>query len=517
MIEDLIARDPNNDRQRETCEQLKELLVHGRESILRADSTGAILSHVRDITKACKRHLEAAERGDGMLTQTITGLALLTDGSDVDFHVDAKALLGTPAYVVPDSDYRNVIIQGIGDLSMNAWNVAFVNASDAPVYAPAGEPLWERTYTCFGEIKDSSEVAAGKHSAADNPFTSLDPHIGGVLDSVTCDGPDLVIARFTLQTLAPHVRLANQSHTPVQSWLSCAVYGKAVIWDGEVLGPSMNIDEWSDFRHVFELPNLNPPTPAPIKELAKQWVDEGARPEDAERFARAWSHRPRLLFGERQDNDVWLFEQQLLAPGGQNLRRLACLAPICVDLAELHVPRVWIDYCLRGTRYRPAKDRKSTQMKRGEYRWESGSRTRIEIYLQRNRYPCTIVGIGRIRIGHSAPDPGRVVVHPLGSSAKADANNALFALAVGGRTFEQSQFTIWDHAELLKEMGCRYALVFDEGHDVFQGVIPTASKAQYIAENPEYDETNYMRVPRSPSRNRIRAHLAIRQVRRTNA
>ncbi len=77
-------------------------------------------------------------------------------------------------------------------------------------------------------------------------------------------------------------------------------------------------------------------------------------------------------------------------------------------------------------------------------------------------------------------------------------DNALFSLAVGGNTFQHSNLTIWDYAKIIRDMGCLYALVFDEGQDVFQTFT-------------NFQEQGLTDITVKRKRNRLRAYLSLRQ------
>jgi hypothetical protein len=162
---------------------------------------------------------------------------------------------------------------------------------------------------------------------------------------------------------------------------------------------------------------------------------------------RSLLHHPRHLFGLLQETDVWLLEYALL--GDRSLRHLACTSPIAVDLVDLGAPQVWIDFCLLLWGYqRKEDDRLFDVHKPGEFCWDTTQRHQLYIYLKPSAYSCTIVGIGN-------PNPD------------VPENDTLYLMA-WGHLYGKPKPSIWECAEILKDAGAKYALVFDEGMDVFQ-------------------------------------------------
>lgn len=380
---------------------------------------------------------------------------------------------------INEDDVRAIVVQGLGDLSMNAWNVAYFGEEESRrrIYAPVGEPVYDRSYTCLAALK----------SGCCSP-SSIDGGDGIML------GSELAIGRFALDRSA--IRLEGAKSIDGHC-LHFAVYGKAVLWNGVVVEPQHNIDEWTDVRHVFNLPDINPKgeVSSELQTYLEQMSSDHLRPEDQKRFVDLWSKPPRWIYGMAQSAAVWLFEEQLLSD--PNLRRLACVGPVSFDLAALPVPEPWIEFRLHAGGYRPG--RSPGALMPGQYFWSNDGGRRLHVFLKRNRYPFTMIGIGELAMSGAGEKKSRP---------------ALYAAALGGPAFAQSRLSIWDCADMLRCLGCKYALCFDEGQDVFQAFFSTGREAHDFIDDPSgKNERVYMPVVRSSDRGRLRAHLALWQQR----
>jgi len=343
-------------------------------------------------------------------------------------------------------DRQNVIIQGAGDLSMNAWNVAFRHTTRGPeVFLPESEPYTTRHYTCLVRWRDGVTVPRDV------------PAVGGRLS----------IATLRFFPGDPYVRLTDHAHatTRVDHLIDFAVYGKQILRDGRVVPRTEVVDEFLDLRHVFELPNLNPSAKEVREFLAtergKQFQTAHGDPFDSP----AWNPR-RYLYYQEQRTAVWFLEDVLLAD--RNIRHLACTleggdtpSMIAVELTHLGCPRVWADLCLQIKGYN-SHPRVSAVRRAGDYAWDETDATRpvLHVRLKFNTYPCSIVAIG------NRPD----------RPAEGGGWDTLYTLA-WGHDFARGAHTIWDCAEVLRAVGARHALVMDEGQDVFQAYLadPTAA------------------------------------------
>ncbi len=243
---------------------------------------------------------------------------------------------------------------------------------------------------------------------------------------------------------------------------------------------------------------------------ARQSIEQRLEGDPASKFLvshfselRYLLNHPRHLFGQLQRTDVWLLEHALLKD--RSLRHLACSSAIGVDLVELGAPKNWITLCLLRNGYQQ-KNRLHEVKKYGDFAWDESDHPRLVIRPRMNTYPCTIIGIGNL-------------------SKDGRQNNALYLLA-WGHDFTRGNHTIWDCAEVLKAAGARYALVMDEGQDVFQCHLKgeILSRPEFIAEERSYGEIyKWMPVPlafkiedgiRRLNRRGLRASLAFWQERK---
>ncbi len=449
----------------------------------------------------------------------------LNDAPDKWRHLGRDRLSKIIRFAEPLRDF-NLVIQGAGDLSMNERNVAFYrdDRDEPQVFLPATEPFASRTYNCLivwkkdDSLKDEIEKAIRFINSEDRGI-SLEQ--------------DLSIAPLRFSPGGRHIELTNgHSESPpiqeLQKLVEFAVYGKLVLKTEKnsnvprVLEPVEIVDEFQDLRHIFLLPSINPedrdvqdalnstaeslarwvPVLKDLKRNIKdrnqlfshlaydfiklykqdssseqriinaekiwQWVNFKDGPDDVRSARKKLQHkldeigsflvgrfselrrrlkRPRYTFGQLQTTDVWLLEYALLSD--RSLRHLACDSTVAVNLSDLGAPKVWVDFCLLLKGYRK-RDHLSDIRDSGDFAWDESDYPRLNIRLKMNTYPCTVVGIGN-----------------LDSSPK---NDTLYLLA-WGHEFSRGH-TIKECAEMLKAAGARYALVIDEGQDVFQCYIP---------------------------------------------
>jgi hypothetical protein len=121
-----------------------------------------------------------------------------------------------------------------------------------------------------------------------------------------------------------------------------------------------------------------------------------------------------------------------------------------LDLTDLGAPKVWIEFCLLLNGYRKS-DRSDEDIKAGDFFWDTkGAHPRMIVRLIKNKYPCTIIGIG-----NSSP------------GGETGLNDTLYLMA-WGHNFNHGNSSIWDCAKVLQAAGALDALVIDEGLDVFQ-------------------------------------------------
>jgi hypothetical protein len=353
-----------------------------------------------------------------------------------------------------------VLMQGCGDLTMNLWNVAFVSGDSC--YREDGwdllhspdEPLNDREYTCLIKWKckreELQEIAQAHRVVYPYQVASL-----------------RFMAPWLDKRESPkrHVFLGE---LPIGHLIEFAVYGKQ-IYSGESENTSKPLDDclqesadkpkplddclqerlravipqFSDVRHIYRLPNLNPPI---IDQKGITSLGLGD-----------YRQRPRYLFNERTLNDMWLCERGLIQ-GDRNLRVAALGQAIHFNKRELGAPEMWIKFVLKKDHsYKEAVA--GSELKRGQWRWiKEGREDWLEIFCRLNHYPCSMVGVtardevkGRTRI-----EKGEIV----------DTKEIFFC--AHGHNYERFGCTVLEAAKFLADNGAYNILVFDEGEDVFQ-------------------------------------------------
>ncbi len=321
---------------------------------------------------------------------------------------------------------RRILVQGMGDLSFNNGCVAFYrdDAGDPHVILPRNEPYDLRSYTCMVAWKSppkgprpNSEVM---RSIEDNRFGAANEQFA--------------IIRLRLRPTPPCIEL--EDGRDISELVDFAVSGRQIIDAGKVVPAARIAPDFSDRRHVFRLPNIG---------KVKEKVTINGEEKEQETICQY------PLFGreEQLGEDVWLLEQVLIEH--DNLTKVACHEPISVPLFKLGCGEKWADKALLAAGYKNTD--RLEPVERGQYAWRGKAHRELRVFLERNVYPCTMIGLGN-------PDP----------KAKASESNRLYLLA-WGHSYHQG-YTIWEAAEVLRAAGARYALVIDEGGDVFQVHIP---------------------------------------------
>ncbi len=385
------------------------------------------------------------------------------------------------------SSWRNLVFQSAATLSMNGRHVAFYRHNNEPkVMVSWNEPIHDCSYDCLVLWREGFNVSKYlKRAQREEP---------AILKTL---GEDLAVARLRFFRKDPFIRLQvekqpvgrKEGRHRLRDMVEFAVSGKLVLNAGKIVPPEEIVDEFLDLRHVFNLPNLNS---AKDRNLMRGQKEHSAR-------------TPRHLFGQLQTDELPLLEYALLSD--RSLRHLACTSTIAVPLSELGAPRIWIDACLLHHGYRSCQ-RLSEVREEGDFAWDEGAHPRLNIRLKLNTYPCTIVGIGNPQLAGKPP-------------GKDDLCDTLFLLA-WGHDFHRGQHTIWDCAEVLQAAGARFALVLDEGRNVFQCHLSDAKSAtefQQAEKNCEslddwlpvplsFRDDNGIKILRS---RRIRASLAFWQ------
>lgn len=317
------------------------------------------------------------------------------------------------------TDYEITAIQGIGDLTMNLWNVAYVNneiTGEPKILHLFNEPIHDRLYTCLVKWIDGRQ-----------------PNLE--ITNVTFD-------RYIYNQDINSPEVVKIDGKPVADKIEFAVYGQQVIRPSynnpaisEIFHPREIAHQFPDIRHFLQLPNLNP-----NHQFANLPGDNG---------------RPRYYFGRQQWDDIWFGEAELL--DSRNLRRAAIVDSI--ELSSLYsglgVSEEQIEAALSEASYSkvtnpnqplqydliPAYQDAPTDSNRAEWRFVPEDKTLVEIRLRENRYPCTLIGLN---------DKGR-----------------LYMLAWHGVYSKFPGWTIRQAAYKLQQYSAT-AILCDEGNDVFQ-------------------------------------------------
>ena len=334
-------------------------------------------------------------------------------------------------------DYRVTAMQGFGDLTMNLWNVAYIN--DKVTKRPEilhlfQEPLGRRTYSCLVKWKSPITIGTGATQRA---------------------------TRYTIQDLRFNRYAFNQDHYSkmvvvdqneqgIADRIEFAVFGQHLVKDSVVV-PDLEeqVHQFGDIRHVFQLPNINP---------------EEKLFDDDPGF-------PRTYFGRAQEADLWFGEAQLLE--SRNLRTSALRGSIELDLRRPGVSVELLRAALEASGYREIDSDKrvltrqaldSSSGYQSEWRLVEDSPHRIEILLKENIYPCTMVGTRK--------------------------DGGVSLLAWKGVYSKQPGWTLRMAASHIAEQSVTDAILCDEGGDVFQ----------YFRENEDAELQSIIQPGRSQHR-----------------
>jgi hypothetical protein len=327
--------------------------------------------------------------------------------------------------------HRVLSVQGFGDLTMNLWNTAYVNnafTGEPRLLHLRDEPIDSRIYSCFIKWKDA-EGRPSQYSIEQTRFNAFE---------------------FDRSRDSPSVVLIDSK--PVADRIEFAVFGQQVIQDSKVVNARQLVHQFADVRHLLTLPNLNP---GPV--------------------------RSRFFYGAERTDDVWFGEAQLL--DDRNLRRAALTGS--VELNRLYkglgCSKNYLEEVLNsyGTY---VGDETHRTLKEGEWRWIPEDENLVEIYLRRNTYPCTMLGVTR--------------------------GGNILSLAWTGKYDTPGGWTIEDAAGELLKYGATEAILCDEGADVMQrGVdmdaeLEIANKREHIRAVlifAEKDQPTVLRAPEEPS------------------
>lgn len=328
---------------------------------------------------------------------------------------------------------RQIIgLQSFGDLTMNLWNVAFVNLPENSKEAEKGprlvylgeEPINDRIYTCVVKWRAGSPNGR-KVSIESLRFSRY------VYDENPKD---------------PEVVMLAESEKPIGDQIEFAAYGQLVIRNGEIIKPQEIVHQFSDIRHLLALPNLNPGGPL--------YRTEGERLDDG---------RPRYYFGYERNDDVWFGESQLLAD--RNVRRAALSGTI--ELSRLYpgANEEQIKAALRFLTVRKENQFKAQSfyregpnppnpLEQSQWRFVMENRSLVEVWLRPNIYPCSILGVTKEgdvvcfawRGGYTVP-PGYTILHE-------------------DVTIQGERVTSAASELLNRTIGLTDAILLDEGNDV---------------------------------------------------
>lgn len=305
-----------------------------------------------------------------------------------------------------------VAVQGIGDLTMNHWNVGYLRSpftnKRAEILHLLDEPIHDRIYTCLVKWIDRMP----KYQIRNVRFNRF---------VFNTDRNDPMVVQIDGEGVADKIEFAvygQQLVTPRQDGIG-----------GVVFDPSDIVHQFSDVRHLLQLPNLNPAV-----------------------------GRPRYFFGKPQQDDVWLGEAELL--DDRNLRRAALVGPIelnrlyqglgvSIDQVrdamktatpyseaqtlsgkKLHYDDIPISLAAKGT---PSV---------AEWRVVKENDALIDVRIRENRYPCTMIGVNDL--------------------------GGLYFFAWKGAYSNWPGLTLRQAANELVLKGVVSAILCDEGADVFQ-------------------------------------------------
>jgi len=301
-------------------------------------------------------------------------------------------------------DYSIVAMQGFGDLTMNLWNVGYVNdkvTGKPDILHLFDEPLDRRTYSCLVKWK--------------NP-------VNYTIENLKFDRFE-----FNRDKNSPKVVISEDGNG-IADKIEFAIFGQQLVKNNVVV-PDLEdqIHQFADIRHVFQLPNINP-----RDKLNKN--DPGY---------------PRTYFGKKQYADVWFGEEQLLS--SRNLRKAALRGSIELELDRPGVSADVLKSALEKSGYIeiPKENRLITRQKlnemndyTSEWKFLEDNPNRMEILLKENIYPCTMMGVQKDR--------------------------GMTLLAWKGTYSERPGWTLREAAKYINEQGTTDAILCDEGADVFQ-------------------------------------------------
>ena len=313
-----------------------------------------------------------------------------------------KELDETPNYfdVFEDRypDYDILGMQGCGNLSMNNWFVGYLKSkftSEEPRFFYVSEDLEkfpERVYSCLVKWKNGSS-------------------------------PRISIEDIKFNFHARCVQLADNDSDKTNQ-IEFAVFGQKLVDNFQLVDFKNIAIQFADIRHLYKLPNINPST---------EFGSEIIQPK-----------RPRMLFGKFRNYDVWFGEAEMIQEGNEDLLRHALSEPVLLDIQH---NTMGLDWTLSEATFGQTGYRTDEMVERfgprarGE--WRKYSDHVVEIFLQRNVYSYTMLGI--------------------------DSDNNIIASAAGGLAGRIGQ-TLEAMAQNMISSNSRKVLLIDEGNDVFQWI-----------------------------------------------
>lgn len=320
------------------------------------------------------------------------------------------------AFRTKHPNYQIIGQQGCGDLTMNFWNVAFVNNSlgvrSDPLVCLLGEDLENRAYSCL--VKWNTSEGGVRRVTIEELEFERQIRNGHLNETVRLRHGDQMIPRGDL--------------------IEFAVSNQQVIREGEIVPIVTSCHQFGDLRHLIQMPNLNP--------------DFQLYPEEEPR--ENGSYRPRMYFNKEQHNDIWLGEAAFIGEAAirenssQNLLRAALAGPIFLDFP----PNAHPDRLRGALRLADYEEVSSPLEPLSPGKWRFVRRDRetavLEIHFKRNTYSWSMIGLS-------------------------SDNRRILCLACTGQP-GKTGYTLEEAAKHLLRAGAWNALLIDEGNDVFQKV-----------------------------------------------
>lgn len=327
------------------------------------------------------------------------------------------------------SKFRNKIIglQSFGDLTMNLWNVAFIDPSrpypsqDVPKLLFLGEErINDRIYTCLVKWKENAPDAPTREGR-----------------KLRISIEDLRFQRYAydINPSDPQVVTQVKSRKGIADQIEFAASGQLLIREGALIESSEIVHQFSDIRHLLSLPNLNPEVPLfELRNTNFEPLDRG---------------QPRYYFGYEQKDAIWFAEAQLLED--RNLRRAALKGP--VELSRLYEGfgaskrqvTAALNWRVPQTKEKPESFYKEgpsppKPLNEGQWRFVIDDDSLVEVWLKPNIFPCSIL---------SVTDEGDII-----------------CFTWRGNYNIRPGYTIPEAANTLLAYGGKEAILLDEGGDV---------------------------------------------------